>query len=78
MNRRTAESAAGGQNIEVKNIIVFFSKTSAVSAGGGFDLPATARRSGEAGGYSIFKIQSRLDPASIRTESAALYNLKQK
>jgi hypothetical protein len=30
MNRRTAESAGGGQNIEVKNIVLFFSKISAV------------------------------------------------
>jgi len=30
MNRRTAESAGGGQNIEVKNIVSLLSKTSAV------------------------------------------------
>jgi hypothetical protein len=35
MNSRTAESAGGGQNIEVKNITLLLSKTSAVSAGGG-------------------------------------------
>ncbi len=28
--------------------------------------------------HSIFKIKNRLNPASIKTESAALYNLKQK
>jgi hypothetical protein len=44
MNRRTSESACGGQNIEVKNIALLHSKTSAVSAGGGFDLPAIASR----------------------------------
>jgi hypothetical protein len=38
MNCRTAESAYGGQNIEVKNIVLFLSRTSAVSAGGGFDI----------------------------------------
>jgi hypothetical protein len=26
MNRRAAESARGGQNIEVKNIVIFFQK----------------------------------------------------
>jgi hypothetical protein len=68
MNRRTAESAGGGQNIEVKNIVLFFLKTSAVR-NSLFDLPAIASppgiarlqprrtgRSGEAGGCSIFKI----------------------
>jgi len=38
MNRRTVESAGGGQNIEVENIAFVLSKTSAVSAGGGFDI----------------------------------------
>jgi len=57
MNRRTAESAGGGQNIEVQNIVSFFLKTSAVSAEGGFDI--VLRTPHPAGGspVSIFKIQ---------------------
>jgi hypothetical protein len=50
MNRRTAEP----QNVEVENIVLFLPKTSAVR-NFLFDLPAIASRSGEAGGYSIFK-----------------------
>ena len=57
MNRRTAESAGGGQNIEVQNIVSFFLKTSAVSAEGGFDI--VLRTPHPAGGspVSTFKIQ---------------------
>jgi hypothetical protein len=43
MNRRTAESAEGGQNIEVKSIVSLLSKTSTVSAGGGFDIRILTR-----------------------------------
>ena len=64
------------QNIEVKNIVLFLSKTSAVR-NSLLDLPAIASRSGEAGGYSIFKIQNRLNPAPSGTGSPALYNLRQ-
>jgi len=38
LNRRTAESAGGGQNIEVKKVVLFLLKTCAVSAYGGFDI----------------------------------------
>jgi hypothetical protein len=43
------------QNGEVKNIVFLLSRTSAVR-NSLFDLPAIASSSGEAGGYSIFKI----------------------
>jgi hypothetical protein len=55
MNSRTAESAGGGQNIEVKTIVLFFLRISAVSAGGGFDI--VLRTPHPAGGspVSIFR-----------------------
>ena len=69
MNRRTAESAGGGQNIEVKNIVLFFFKTSAVSAGGGFDI--VLRTPHPAGGspVSIFKIQESRKSAIVQSHA---------
>jgi hypothetical protein len=64
------------QNIEVKNIVLFLSITSAVRHSL-FDI--VLRTPHPAGGspVSIFKKQKKLNPPSSRTECCARYNFRQ-
>jgi hypothetical protein len=65
MNRRTAESAGGGQNIEVKNIVLLLSITSAVSAGGGCDIQNKMKKDGTTREQSRFP-QAERDERHLR------------
>ena len=72
-NRRTAESASGGQIIEVKNIVLLPSKTPAVSAGGGLDIVLRTPHPAERSPVSILRIQERLNHALSCSNSSARY-----
>ena len=69
MNRRTAEPQnKKPQNIEVKDIVLFLSKTSAVR-NSLFDIVLRTPHPAGESPVSIFQMQKRLHPAPIWTEA---------